>query len=360
MTIEWLAGNRIRGTTAERPALGLPSGSVGGWVEVGRTTLGSAGDDITVSSLDDKRYYMMLFSSSNSTGRTGHNWRFNGDTGSNYAYRRGRDGSEAASGSKTSITWGESVSAGWDNDFSINYVSNLSNKEKLALGHCGHSQSTGAGTAPNRTENVGKWTNTSDAINSITAYNPEAGSFGSGDEVVVLGYDPDDTHTDNFWEELASVNASGSATSFDTGTFTPKKYLWVQVYSNTNSSAGTNITLRVGNGSIDTGSNYARRYNINGSEGTMTSNTQMFQVEATESGFMNCFIVNNSSTEKLIIGHGIEGNTSGGNTGVDRDAGAGKWSNASDQINIIGVYSAAGGSPPNYTTDSFIKVWGHD
>ena len=35
--VEWLAGNRIRGTTAERPNFGLPSGSVGGWVELGRT-----------------------------------------------------------------------------------------------------------------------------------------------------------------------------------------------------------------------------------------------------------------------------------------------------------------------------------
>ena len=31
MAIEWLAGNRLRGTTAERPNFGLPSGSVGGW-----------------------------------------------------------------------------------------------------------------------------------------------------------------------------------------------------------------------------------------------------------------------------------------------------------------------------------------
>jgi hypothetical protein len=31
MTIEWLAGNRIRGTTAERPSASLQSPSVGGW-----------------------------------------------------------------------------------------------------------------------------------------------------------------------------------------------------------------------------------------------------------------------------------------------------------------------------------------
>ena len=61
--VEWLAGNRIRGTNAERTSTtgfnSIPA-VAGGWVELGRTTLGSAGDDITVSSLADKRYYMIL------------------------------------------------------------------------------------------------------------------------------------------------------------------------------------------------------------------------------------------------------------------------------------------------------------
>ena len=42
--VEWLAGNRIRGTSAEKPALALQSPSVGGWKELGRTTLGRKGD----------------------------------------------------------------------------------------------------------------------------------------------------------------------------------------------------------------------------------------------------------------------------------------------------------------------------
>jgi len=353
MTIEWLAGNRIRGTTAERPALGLPSGSVGGWVEVGRTTLGSAGDDITVSSLDDKRYYMMLFSSSNSTGRTGHNWRFNGDTGSNYAYRRGRDGSEAASGSKTSITWGESVSAGWDNDFSINYVSNLSNKEKLALGHCGHSQSTGAGTAPNRTENVGKWTNTSDAINSITAYNPEAGSFGSGDEVVVLGWDPSDSHTTNFWEELASVNAT-SGDNLSSGTFTAKKYLWVQAWVKYTGAGGT-LEETFNN---DTGSNYSSRDSYNGGTdglSTSASNIDWDRGVTDNYYFVNQFIINNSANEKLCIGHQNRIDVTGAGNAPIRSERVDKWANTSAQITEIDFDNSLGGID---ISNAYLKVWG--
>ena len=91
MTIEWLAGNRLRGTTAERPVGSLTSPSVGGWVELARTTLGSAGDTISVASLPDKRYYMII-SSKLVSGNATHQFILNNDTGSNYAIRYSGDG----------------------------------------------------------------------------------------------------------------------------------------------------------------------------------------------------------------------------------------------------------------------------
>ena len=57
MAIEWLAGNRLRGTTAERPNLGLPYVRVGGWNELGRTSNSSLHD---VTCLADTRYLMFL------------------------------------------------------------------------------------------------------------------------------------------------------------------------------------------------------------------------------------------------------------------------------------------------------------
>ena len=47
--------------------------------------------------------------------------------------------------------------------------------------------------------------------------------------MVVLGYDPDDTEGTSFWEELASVELGAAADSMDSGSFTAKKYLWVQI-----------------------------------------------------------------------------------------------------------------------------------
>ncbi len=44
-------------------SFGVPAPPVGGqgaWTEVGRTTLGAPGDDITVSGLPNKEFYMIL------------------------------------------------------------------------------------------------------------------------------------------------------------------------------------------------------------------------------------------------------------------------------------------------------------
>ena len=54
-----------------------PVGVIGGWVELGRTTLGAAADTITVSSLADKRYYMIL-NSNLASGTINDNYILNG------------------------------------------------------------------------------------------------------------------------------------------------------------------------------------------------------------------------------------------------------------------------------------------
>jgi hypothetical protein len=263
MAIEWLAGNRLRGTTSERPNLGLPSGSVGGWVEVGRTTLGSAGDDITVSSLPDKRYYMVLCNSL-PTGTTGERIRlgYNSiDTGSNYANRASKAGaSDVTSTSETSYDINEGLTPNLPT-LDVTYIANLSGKEKLMVNHHTYESTAGAGTAPYRIESVGKWANTSNPLNIFNKTNVEAGSFNTGSEAVILGWDPADTHTSNFWEELASVELSSAGDVLSSGSFSTKKYLWCQVY--TKNSGTTNAKFTFNN---DTGNNYAYRHNLNGSE----------------------------------------------------------------------------------------------
>ena len=329
----------------------------GGWVELARTTTGSALSDFDVSSLADKRYYMVL---TNIKGKnnSGVNWQTRMgnstiDTGSNYAIRYNLNGGTDSTGGSTS-----SIQSGTNPtdkpQFSVAYISNLSGKEKLYMSHDVNQQTAGAGNAPKRGEYVGKWVNTSNPLDTIGA-TTGSGSYtmSSGSEMVVLGWDPADTHTTNFWEELASVELGAPSSTLDSGTFTAKKYLWIQAYINA-TTVDTGLTF---NG--DTGTNYAKRWSDNGAaDGTAVSGNNIQVDRGNSTQFLNIFIVNNSANEKLGMYH----------TGTQQTAGAGnaparrelvfKWANTSAQITSM-IFTKKGGGT-DLQTGSIVKVWGSD
>ena len=357
MAIEWLSGNRLRGTTAERPNLGLPSGSVGGWVELGRTTLGSAGDAIDVTGLADKRYLMALINVP-TTGNARPRTRFNADTGSNYSDRWSQNGGGDNTGPSQSFIYNE-VTSTTDDTFAVCYASNLSNKEKLTICHGVSAKAAGAGQEPFRSEVVGKWANTSNAISQWNITNDLAGDYTSGAECVVLGWDPDDTHTTNFWEEIGSA----TGTSIEDITLnSDKKYLWIQAWvKSTGGTLGT--MLRVGDTAIDSGTSYAQRRQSDGGSDFADTNTTGLNVEPATSAsglanFINCFVINNASNEKLFISHGIYGNTAGAGNAPNRRELAGKWANTSNQIGHVGIVDTSGTGSIDST--SVVKVWGAD
>ena len=352
--VEWLAGNRIRGTSAEKPVLGLQSPSVGGWVELARTTLGTAGDTIDVSSLPDKRYYMILTNIIGS-GSTWCDSRLNGDTDSNYALRKSLNGA-------TDTT---SINYSWflvppntflTSYFMTTYISNLTNKEKLGIENCVDGSTAGAGYAPARYEGVSKWVNTTDSISSFSRQNDYTGDYSSGSEIVVLGWDPADTHTTNFWEELASVELGTTADELSSGTITAKKYLMVEYYVKKTGTANTR--WRFNN---DIGSNYAARQSGNGgADGSPLINQTSIYTHADTSGnaFGNIFIVNNSANEKLGIFHEVSGvNTSGASSAPARREVVAKWSNTSAQITEIDLINTDTGG---FSAGTIMKVWGSD
>jgi hypothetical protein len=178
------------------------------------------------------------------------------------------------------------------------------------------------------------------------------GSYDTGSEMVVLGWDPADTHTTNFWEELYT----DSGTSLDSGVagIAAKKYLWIQTYIGT-PTAGANHSF-VFNG--DTGSNYSVRYNIDGgSEGVDVSRADALvphQGGASETGiFANTFIINNSANEKLIISHEVVEKTAGAGNAPSRYEHVAKWANTSAQITDIALSGT-------YGATSEMRVWGSD
>jgi hypothetical protein len=332
-------------------------GGAGGWIELDRTTLGSSNDSILVSGLSNKMYYMVLCDLKQVTSNVRSSTRLNADTGSNYANRDSENG--GADSTATSQTYMKNSGSNTFPMFNVQYLSNLLAQEKLSITSNVGQSSAGAGTAPTRMESVGKWANTSSVITSIEQYNDQAGSFDTGSEVVVLGYDPTDTHTSGgFWEELASVDLSGGvAPTLDSGVFTAKKYIWFQFYCD---SIASNGVIRCTFNS-DTGSNYANRINYNGTEDASNVNTAYAILAGstyTTPFFVNMFVINNSANEKLITGNTIQQGAAGaGNAPAQRIEVADKWANTSSQITSIQIINNAAA---NFGTSTYLKVWGSD
>jgi hypothetical protein len=344
------------------PAIFSPLAVVGGWVELGRHTLGSPGDTLEVGSLPNKEYYMILWNGIATGNLDDCHLRMGNttiDTGSNYSSRyQTSGGADTAATSQSSIIIDKNNGA--FNTFGQFFISNLSGQEKIFQGHRVKSNTAGAANAPLRLEATGKWVNTSNPLDILRITNIGSGSFDTGSEMIVLGWDPADTHTTNFWEELASEDLSGGVSdTLNSSTFTAKKYLWVQAYLESTGGAVTQ-TFRMGaSGSIDTGTNYARRYSINGgADVTEVSKTSAGEDNNTSGAlFANYFIVNNSATEKLVTGHAIQYNTAGAAAAPNRTEISSKWTNTSAQANIFGFANAGAG---DYGTKSILKVWGSD
>ena len=346
----------------------LPSGSVGGWHEVGRTTLDSTGNNIDVSSLPDKRYYMFLtHAPTDSSGYVLDRYRLNADTGSNYSFNSGLNGGAFGTGSVSQsegIVLSDGASIHQSGEiFTMGYISNVSGKEKLLIGNTLHNDTAGSGTAPDIAKGVGKHAQTSNPVTSVNVVNTNNSGFASGSEVVVLGWDHEDVHTTNFWEELASVDWS-SGNEIDTGSFIGKKYLWVQISYQNSTANWSYLTFN----NDTTGANYASRHSSNGATAVATApygnNESFYQLLGTGSGgtytnnFTNMFIINNASNEKLVISNSVQidsTDTGANHEPTTRREGVGKWTNTSDQITQIKLVKSS-----NNLSGGTIKVWGSD
>ena len=354
---------RMVGTSTERTSVTV--NGLGGWKELGRVS-GTASTNMTVNiGTNPPRYLMYLSDTRPATGNGDANLRLGTtatpiDTGSNYASRLSSDNNTDAV--NASIAYVRVDPNMWNNTtsrFSMGYITNLESREKLMITKTIDSRGSSAGTAPDRAEVSGKWTNTSSKINNVTMFNGQGNNWSTTSELVVLGYDPTDTHTDNFWEELASVDVTTGAT-ISTGDFTAKKYMCVQFYLD---ASAISFDWQF-NSSTDTQtSTYSGRHANNGvgATGTTDDYTQVNKSVMAENfglnaspHFGNMFIFNNSATEKLINGNLVNQNTAGASNQPNRSEFTYKWSNTSAQINNITMLNST-------SVSRFVmKVWGHD
>lgn len=331
-----------------------PAGPAAGWKEVARTTLGSDSTTIDVSGIPDKRYYIVLLhylrGGTNQCGM-----RFNNDSGSNYARRYNYNGNADSTGtSETGFDFTGNASS--SNNFAIFFIANEPDKEKLVSLHVNEVGPLSSSFIGDRREQVAKWANTSNAINQITAI-CSASTYASGSEMVVLGYDPDDTHTENFWEELADVTLGSDSAQISSGTITAKKYLWFQTYFQSASNSN-DVLVQFNN---DTGNNYSMRHAINYGSDVQTVTSPNIRLTDRNGGadqgrYTNSFVINKSDEEKGLITHGCEEETSGAVNPPTVNQCVSKWSCEPCQITEIDCFTDSG----NIRAGARLKVWGSD
>jgi hypothetical protein len=162
------------------------------WQEIGRTTLSSAGDTITVSSFPSRKYLQIHIFCIATGGTISTAITCNSDTGSNYSRRSSVNGaadtvdvSQAGGGGGTNI----SGVAAAENIQIVSNVINVATSEKIFISSASGSNTAGAANAPTRRETILKWANTSAAITSLTITNTGTGDFEIGSQVVILGHD---------------------------------------------------------------------------------------------------------------------------------------------------------------------------
>ena len=361
---EWAwSGARIKSAPVLQTV--IPSGTTGCWRELKREKITSAAMSVNVTGLPDKRYYMVLTDLRMSAQTEGDCFRLNNDT----SYSSGTLGRFAARAYKnldksTQSDFTSKTKVGWFGEhphsqpaFSVGYLANKSGEEKLGINQavcCNNSAGTGVSGGRSHVKYVPASLTTSiSEVNIVNGWN----NYDVDSEVVVLGWDEGDTHQDNFWEELASVDLSGGVADTLECTFTPKKYLWVQAYMQLDGSQIAGI-IRFNDES--TGSNYSRQRSNNGATGSNENAVNAIDVRGGEgkNRFENLFIINNASTYKLVIGDMMVSTEGSGSSGIpDKTEYVAKWTVTSEQINKITFSNADAGS---YGTKSIIKVWGHD
>jgi len=156
------------------------------WAKAGTTTLGSAGDDLDITSMTANKFNQILVNSFYS-GDTDGKMTFNNNSNSVYAYRRSVDGGSDTTGiSQVSMGWYWGTT---DELWVSNFVS-ISGEEKLGVSWGIFSDTTGAGTAPHRMERTDKFVPSPDAdITRIDRHNDSTGSFDTNSNISVLGSD---------------------------------------------------------------------------------------------------------------------------------------------------------------------------
>ena len=172
------------------------------WSKAGSTTLATSGDDLDITSMTASTFNQIL-AHEVPTGDGDIDLTFNDNTGSNYARRTSFDGgTDSTAVSQTKLAIGFNPA----NDiFQVMYWADISGEEKLGIQFSCKRNTAGAGTAPRRSEQAMKFTDTSARITRVDYNNTNTGSYDTDSNITALGS-----------EGVASLNVQDGAVYYDT------------------------------------------------------------------------------------------------------------------------------------------------
>jgi len=131
-----------------------------------------------------------------------------------------------------------------------------------------------------------------------------------------------------------------------------------QIMYNVINTSTINQRFRLGNSSIDTGSNYSSREEADGgTDTTRVSQTSLINNVLNDSALSILYIINISAEQKFVISFMVERGTVGAGNAPHRLEMIGQWVNTSNQFDNVEIVNTSGGS---FDVDSNISALGTD
>lgn len=159
------------------------------WEELARASLASPATTLASGTFTARKYLLILVIAKPSGAAITPWFRFNGDSGNNYALRYGANYATGTGlGSQNGMSFNpNSIQT---SVFAQIFVENETAAEKPIYISASDLSSAGAANIPNIIQSNGKWANTSSQITAFSIFNSgSANNFGAGSEIVVLGHD---------------------------------------------------------------------------------------------------------------------------------------------------------------------------
>lgn len=180
-------------TTAKLADAGVTAIKMGSdtfvWEKLADVTAGGTVTSISSGTITARKFLMIIAVITPTGGTLNVGFRFNNDSGANYAERGSVNGAaDAAAGSLNQVNSKTAVDA--LRQFTTMRFQNESSSAKLGIGESVMEGTSGAANAPERKLGVYKWHNTSAQITRVDAVDTGGtGDIASGSRLIVLGHD---------------------------------------------------------------------------------------------------------------------------------------------------------------------------